>query len=63
MKFDGPISVEAEGIPTKSKTANEKEKKAKTKAQVTIEHIDIIKDVFWNQRPWILSGSIGRLKP
>ncbi|KAF2435585.1 tRNAHis guanylyltransferase [Tothia fuscella] len=44
-----------------SKTAQEKEKKSKRKAGVKAEHIDIIKDEFWQRRPWILSGRSGRL--
>jgi tRNA(His) guanylyltransferase len=55
--------LDTDGTSTKSKGANEKEKKAKAKAQIAIEHIDIIQDAFWNQRPWILSGNIGRPKP
>lgn len=44
-------------VPEKlSKTQQEKQRRAKTKAQVVIRHIDIIKDDFWDQRPWILSG-------
>ena len=45
-----------------SKTAAEKERKAKLKSQVAIEHTDIIKDDFWKRRPWILTGTAGRLK-
>jgi hypothetical protein len=45
-----------------STTASQKERKAKSKAGVTIEHLDIIKDDFWNARPWILTGGIGKLK-
>jgi tRNA(His) guanylyltransferase len=47
---------------TVSKTAAEKQRKAKTKAGIAIEHIDIIKDDFWNSRPWILAGTAGTLK-
>jgi hypothetical protein len=45
-----------------SSTATQKERKAKTKAGVTVEHLDIIKDDFWNSRPWIVTGGIGKLK-
>lgn len=44
-----------------SKTQMEKEKKRRTKARVVIEHLDIIKDEFWDKRPWILSNRPGRI--
>lgn len=37
-----------------SKTQMEKERKRRRKAPVVVEHVDIIKDEFWEQRPWIL---------
>lgn len=43
-----------------SKTQREKMKKARQKAEVVVEHIDIIKDDFWSRRPWLLSGKPGR---
>lgn len=39
-----------------SKTQKEKMRKAKLKAKVVVEHVDIIKDEFWEKRPWILGG-------
>ena len=48
--------------PLLSKTAAEKERKTRAKASIAIEHVDIIKDEFWELRPWILSGTVGRLK-
>jgi hypothetical protein len=42
-----------------SKSAAEKDKKRKAKARVVIDHLDIIKEDFWVQRPWILSGKAG----
>ncbi|KAJ4504948.1 tRNA-His guanylyltransferase [Exophiala dermatitidis] len=44
-----------------SKTQAEKIKKARQKAKVVTRHVDIIKDDFWLQRPWIRSGKPGRL--
>lgn len=44
-----------------SKTQAEKEKKKRTKARVVIEHLDIIKDEFWDKRPWILSNKPGKI--
>jgi len=26
-----------------------------------VEHMDIIKDDFWNQRPWLLSNKPGKI--
>lgn len=43
-----------------SKTQKEKMKKARQKAEVIVVHIDLIKDDFWERRPWILSGKPGR---
>jgi tRNA(His) guanylyltransferase len=37
-----------------SKTQLEKERKRKQKARVVVEHVDIIKDKFWQENPWIL---------
>jgi len=39
-----------------SKTQQEKQRKRRAKAVVTTEHVDIIKDTFWEERPWILNG-------
>ncbi|KAL3471992.1 Thg1 C terminal domain-containing protein [Aspergillus californicus] len=44
-----------------SKSQQEKFRKLRRKAQVVVEHGDIIRDEFWEQRPWILSGKPGRL--
>ncbi|KAL4787465.1 Thg1 C terminal domain-containing protein [Aspergillus varians] len=53
---------EEEGVPgNASKTQQEKARKLRRKAQVVVEHVDIIKDEFWEQRPWILSGKPGKL--
>ena len=39
-----------------SKTQREKMRKAKLKAKIVVEHVDIIKDGFWERRPRILGG-------
>lgn len=39
-----------------------KEGKKRRKAGIAIEHVDVIKDDFWGERPWILSGRWGNLK-
>lgn len=44
-----------------SKTQKEKMKKARQKAKVIVEHVDVIKDEFWLRRPWLLSGKPGGL--
>lgn len=50
-------------LPTElSKTALEKDKKSKQKAGITIEHCDLMRDEFWQRRPWILSGNPGKSK-
>jgi tRNA(His) guanylyltransferase len=43
-----------------SKTQDENDKKRRAKARVLVEHIDIIKDDFWNRRPWLLSNKPGK---
>ena len=44
-----------------SKTQAEKDRKKRQKARVVVEHLDIINDDFWNQRPWLLSGKPGKI--
>lgn len=44
-----------------SKTQAEKDKKRRAKAKVVVEHIDIIRDDFWESRPWILSNKPGKV--
>ncbi|MCJ1386374.1 tRNA-His guanylyltransferase [Xylographa soralifera] len=39
-----------------SKTQKEKEKKKRAKTSILVEHLDLIKDDFWQRRPWLLSG-------
>jgi tRNA(His) guanylyltransferase len=45
-----------------SKSALEREKKARAKSAIAIEHVDIFKDMFWDRRPWILGGRAGKVK-
>ncbi|KAF1914455.1 tRNAHis guanylyltransferase-domain-containing protein [Ampelomyces quisqualis] len=42
-----------------SRTQRDKERKKRSKARVLVEHVDLIRDEFWEKRPWILSGKIG----
>jgi len=44
-----------------SKTQAEKERKKKAKALITVQHLDIIKDEFWEKRPWLLSNKPGKI--
>ncbi|KAF1831170.1 Thg1-domain-containing protein [Decorospora gaudefroyi] len=49
-----------EGRPVQmSRTQRDKERKKRNRAAVIMEHVDIIKDEFWEKRPWILSGRMG----
>ncbi|KAI9730750.1 MAG: tRNA-His guanylyltransferase [Cirrosporium novae-zelandiae] len=43
---------------TLSKTQQEKVRKARQKATIVTKHIDVIKEEFWNERPWLLSNEI-----
>jgi tRNA(His) guanylyltransferase len=55
-------AMDSLGEPIKqSKTQAEKDKKSRAKARILVEHIDIIKDDFWDRRPWILSNKPGKI--
>ncbi|KAG5997021.1 Glucose-responsive transcription factor [Claviceps spartinae] len=43
-----------------SKSQAERDRKKRAKARVVVSHMDIIKDEFWNRRPWILSNKPGQ---
>ncbi|KAI1495583.1 putative tRNAHis guanylyltransferase [Biscogniauxia marginata] len=47
--------------PQQSKTQAENEKKRRAKACVVVVHLDIIKDEFWDRRPWLLSNKPGKI--
>ncbi|KAH7086627.1 tRNAHis guanylyltransferase-domain-containing protein [Paraphoma chrysanthemicola] len=50
----------SEGRPVQqSRTQRDKDRKKRSKAKILIEHVDIIRDEFWEKRPWILSGKTG----
>ncbi|KAI2825957.1 hypothetical protein CBS133816_7921 [Aspergillus niger] len=65
VKAKPDSSVQEETSPlqedTPSKTQQEKIRKLRRKVQVVVDHVDIIKDEFWERRPWILSGKPGKL--
>lgn len=55
--------TESLGQPVaQSKTQAEKDKKKRQKARVLVEHLDIIKDDFWDRRPWLLSNKPGKAR-
>lgn len=55
-------TVDAQAEPLKlSKTQTENEKKRRAKARISVDHLDIIKDEFWDRRPWILSNKPGKI--
>ena len=43
------------------KIATGKKRKPKAKPGIAVEHCDIIKDQFWELKPWILSGGVRKL--
>ena len=53
----GQGSGAGDGEAAMSKTQQAKQKKMKTKADIVIQHCDIIKDDFWDERPWLLGES------
>ncbi|KAL7943170.1 tRNAHis guanylyltransferase [Trichoderma barbatum] len=57
------VAVAADALAepvVQSKSQAEKDKKRRAKAKVVVQHLDIIKDEFWDRRPWILSGKPGQ---
>ncbi|KAE9368809.1 tRNA guanylyltransferase [Stipitochalara longipes BDJ] len=44
-----------------SKTQEENDRKRRAKARITVQHVDIIKDEFWERRPWLLSNKPGKI--
>ncbi|CDM34704.1 hypothetical protein DTO013E5_3373 [Penicillium roqueforti] len=57
-----PAGEESPVVESKqSRSQQDKIRKLRRKAQVVVDHVDIIKDEFWEKRPWILSGTPGKL--
>lgn len=58
---DKDVKLGTSGNPVSnlSRAARDRERKKKSKARIVIEHVDIIKDEFWERRPWILGGTVG----
>ncbi|KAJ5553722.1 tRNA(His) guanylyltransferase [Penicillium frequentans] len=58
-----PSTEDEASVPEakQSRSQQDKLKKLRRKAQVVVDHVDIIKDNFWARRPWILSGTPGKL--
>ena len=44
-----------------SKSQEEIYRKRRAKARITVQHVDIIKDEFWERRPWLLSNKPGKI--
>ncbi|KAL2023639.1 hypothetical protein VTK56DRAFT_1796 [Thermocarpiscus australiensis] len=44
-----------------SKTQTENDRKRRAKARIVVVHLDIIKDDFWDRRPWLLSNKPGKI--
>jgi len=55
---DNPDDCALVGSGPASKTQQEKEKGKRAKASILVEHQDLIKDDFWQKRPWLLSGRL-----
>ncbi|KAK0731401.1 Thg1 C terminal domain-containing protein [Lasiosphaeris hirsuta] len=57
------VAVEVDNIAEpvqQSKSQLENDKKKRAKARIVVEHLDIIKDDFWDRRPWLLSNKPGK---
>ena len=59
-KVGGTIDDISETV-TQSKTQAENDKKRRAKARIVVEHLDVIKDEFWDSRPWLLSNKPGKI--
>ncbi|KAH7321277.1 putative tRNAHis guanylyltransferase [Stachybotrys elegans] len=56
------VAMDALAEPVQqSKSQSEGDKKRRAKAKIVVQHLDIIKDDFWNRRPWILSNKPGKV--
>ncbi|KAK5663540.1 hypothetical protein OQA88_3971 [Cercophora sp. LCS_1] len=60
----GSIALEVDNVAEpaqQSKSQEEKDKKRRAKAAIVVQHLDIIKDDFWDRRPWLLSNKPGKI--
>lgn len=48
---EGEVTAE---VKEESRTQRERREKTRRKAKVVVRHCDIIKDAFWEERPWVL---------
>ncbi len=46
------------GLVEVSKIQAQKGRSRQAKATIRVEHVDVIKDDFWEQRPWLLSSKV-----
>jgi len=53
---DSGIFSKTQAEKEEEKKKKKKKKKKRAKATVVIEHGDLIKDEFWEDRAWLLSG-------
>jgi tRNA(His) guanylyltransferase len=58
---EGEVDNSAVPEGKQSRSQQERLRKLRRKAQVVVDHVDIIKNDFWERRPWILSGKPGKL--
>lgn len=50
----GPVKVDAGPGDKVSRSKLEKVRKRTMKAEIVVVHVDIIKDGFWEDKPWLL---------
>lgn len=50
--------VQGEGEDRMTKGQKERRKKALRKGKVVVRFCDVIKDAFWQERPWILGAAV-----
>jgi tRNA(His) guanylyltransferase len=58
---DDSEGEEAQEIVQLSKTQVARGRKMQKRAPVVVKHVDIIKDEFWEHRPWLISNKPGKL--
>lgn len=51
----------AEPSSAQSRTQEANDRKRRAKARILVEHMDIIRDDFWERRPWLLSNKPGKI--
>lgn len=55
---ESSVAASFDGDNAELSRTHKKEQKSQMKANIVVQHTDIIKDDFWEQRPWLLHGHL-----